>query len=54
MKILHGEAGSADKQWVSVSVARAVLPTLLKGVERENRWNEMKQDISSVHFQDVR
>ena len=52
MKVLHGEAGSADKQWVSV--ARAVLPTLLKGVERENRWNEMKQDISSVHFQDVR
>ena len=37
MKVLHGEAGSADKQWVSV--ARAVLPTLLKGVERENIWN---------------
>ena len=52
MKVLHGAAGSADKQWVSV--ARAVLPTLLKRVERENRWNEMKQDISSVHFQDVR
>jgi hypothetical protein len=28
LKILHGEAGSADKQWVSVS--RAILPTLLE------------------------
>jgi hypothetical protein len=52
MKVLHGEAGSADRQWVSV--ARAVLPTLLKGVERENIWNADELDISSVHFQDVR
>jgi hypothetical protein len=37
MKVRHSEAGSAGKQWVSV--ARAVLPTLFKGVERENIWN---------------
>ena len=37
IKVLHGEAGSADRQWVSV--ARAVLPTLLKDVARENIWN---------------
>ncbi len=28
LKVLHGEEGSADKQWVSVS--KAVLPVLLR------------------------
>ena len=37
LKVLHGEAGSADKQWVSVS--RAILPTLLQGSDREDIWN---------------
>jgi len=37
IKVLHGEAGSADKQWVSV--ARAVFPTLLRGTDREDVWN---------------
>ena len=37
IKVLHGEAGSADKQWVSV--AQAVFPTLLRGTDREDVWN---------------
>ena len=37
LKVLHDEASSADKQWVSV--ARVILPLLLKDVKRENIWN---------------
>ena len=35
--MLHGEEGSADKQWVSVS--KAVLPVLLRDTPPEDIWN---------------
>ena len=37
LKVLHGEEGSADKQWVSVS--KAVLPVLVRDTSPEDIWN---------------
>ena len=37
LKVLHGEEGSADRQWVSVT--KAILPVLLHGTSTEDIWN---------------